>query len=120
MEEWKERLKEEGYIEVGDFIIEVSVDSECPCKDDEVYPVIMIYDRETESWYYVDEPFDPVNNFTEAWEEGIKVLRDYINGREPRLKRTPKKFAPDDVIKRFAEALKTLENKTDSQSKLNV
>lgn len=108
MEEWKEQLREEGFIKVGDFFIELSIDMECPCKDDEVYPTITVYDNKTESWYYVDEPFEPVNNFTAAWEQAIKVLEDYINGREPRLKRTPKKFAPDEVIKRFAEALKTL------------
>ncbi|AHF80217.1 hypothetical protein [Thermococcus paralvinellae] len=111
MEEWKEQLREEGYIEIGDFFIELSIDMECPCKDDEVYPAITVYDNKTESWYYIDEPFEPVNNFTEAWEQTIKVLEDYINGREPRLKRSPKKFAPSDVIQRFAEALKEFKNK---------
>lgn len=108
MKEWKNLLRDEGFIKVGDFLIELSVDTECPCKDDRVYPTITVYDNKTGSWYYIDEPFEPVNNYTEAWKQAIKVLTEYVKGKEPRLKVTPKKFAPDDVIERFAHALKTL------------
>ena len=94
---WKKKLRKDEYINVGEFIVELSLDMECPCKDGEVYPAITVYDYKTECWYYIDEDFPAVNNFREAWEIAIKTLEEYINGKTPRLKRSPKKFAPEDV-----------------------
>lgn len=106
--DWKEKLRKDGYINVGEFVVELSLDMECPCKDGGVYPAITVYDHKTERWYYIDEPFESVNNFREAWEIATKTLEGYIEGKTPRLKRSPKKLAPDDVINRFIRALKEL------------
>ncbi|MPW39549.1 hypothetical protein GBV73_07650 [Thermococcus sp. 101 C5] len=109
MSKWKETLKEEGILEVGDFVIEVSVESECPCKDDTLYPAVLIYDLKDEEIYYLDEPFEPVSNFKEALEQVFEWIERYKHGEPPRMKRSPKKDAPEEVVQRFLEALKSLE-----------
>lgn len=108
MEEWREKLKEEGFLEVGDFIIEVSIDPECPCKDEVLYPAVLIYDLKNEEIYYLDEPFEPVSNFKEALEQVFEWIERYKKGERPIMKRTPKKGAPEEVVQRFLEALKSL------------
>ncbi|AIF69708.1 hypothetical protein PAP_06555 [Palaeococcus pacificus DY20341] len=107
---WKKRLKETGVLTTGEFLIEVSVDSECPCKDDELYPSILVYDSKSEEWYYIDEPFEPVRNFREAFEEAVEILEEYMDGKPPRLKRSPKVFAPSEVVERFVKALNRLKS----------
>ncbi|WP_175059185.1 hypothetical protein [Thermococcus sp. 2319x1] len=106
---WKEVLKREGIIEVGDFVIEVSIDSECPCRDDTLYPAVLIYDLKNEEIYYLDEPFEPVSNFKEAVEQVFKWFEKYKTGERPIMKRSPKKEAPEEVVRRFLEAIKSLE-----------
>ncbi|ACS90015.1 MULTISPECIES: hypothetical protein [Thermococcus] len=108
MSGWKEILKKEGILEVGDFIIEVSIESECPCKDDSIYPAVLIYDIKNEEVYYLDESFEPVSNFKEALEQVFEWFERYINGEKPLMKRSPKKSAPKEVIHRFMEAIKSL------------
>jgi len=109
VKEWKERLKEEGILKVEEFIIEVTIDSECPCKDDVVYPAVLIYDTKNEEFYYLDEPFEPVNNFKEALEQIFEWFERYKNGERPLMKRTPKKAAPEDVVQRFLNVVKSLD-----------
>ena len=109
MSGWKEILKKEGLLEVGDFIIEVSIESECPCKDDNIYPAVLIYDTKNEEVYYLDEPFEPVGNFKEALEQVFEWFERYKNGEKPLMKRSPKKSAPEEVVRRFLEAIKSLE-----------
>ncbi|KPU63545.1 hypothetical protein EP1X_04225 [Thermococcus sp. EP1] len=106
---WKETLKEEGLLEVEDFVIEVSIDSECPCKDDQIYPAVLVYDLKNEEVYYLDEPFEPVSNFREALDQVFEWFERYKNGEKPLMKRSPKKSAPEDVIERFLKAIKSLE-----------
>ncbi|HHI00872.1 MAG TPA: hypothetical protein ENL40_05315 [Thermococcus litoralis] len=109
MSGWKEILKKEGLLEVGDFIIEVSIESECPCKDDSIYPTVLIYDTKNEEVYYLDEPFEPVSNFKEALEQVFEWFERYRNGEKPLMKRSPKKSAPEEVVQRFLEGIKSLE-----------
>ncbi|USG99455.1 hypothetical protein K1720_08000 [Thermococcus argininiproducens] len=106
---WKETLKEEGLLEVEDFVIEVSIDSECLCKDDQIYPAVLVYDLKNEEVYYLDEPFEPVSNFREALDQIFEWFERYKNGEKPLMKRSPKKSAPEDVIKRFLKAINSLE-----------
>lgn len=103
---WRE-LRESGRVEVGDFSIELSLDVDCPCENDEMYPSILVYDGKTGEYYYVDEDFEPVTNFRGAWEQAIEILTAYARGmKKPRLKRSPKKEAPPEVAQRFLRAIK--------------
>lgn len=107
---WEE-LRENGRIRIASFVIELSLDMGCPCEDDEMFPSIVVYDDEIGEYYYVDEDFEPVANFRGAWEQAIEVLAAYAAGlKKPRLKRSPRKEAPPEVVERFLKAIRGLGN----------
>ncbi|AEH25046.1 hypothetical protein [Pyrococcus yayanosii] len=102
--DWRSELKVNGFLQFGDFIIEL-VYVDCPC--DTIPPILAVYDAKTGEWYRVDETPPTINNYTEAWTWAVDVLERFIEGEQPKLVGLDGP-APEDVIERFLKALRNL------------
>ncbi|CAB50567.1 hypothetical protein [Pyrococcus abyssi] len=101
--EWKEKFKREGFLDVGDFIIEL-IYVDCPCEP--LPPMLAIYDKKEDEWYRVDERVE-ANNYTEAFEWACSVIERIIRGDNVSLVSIDGP-APDPVLKRLRENLSKL------------
>jgi len=97
--DWRETLLEEGYIEVGNFRIELTLDN--TFLDIDYIPRVAIYSKETGRWYVLRNPIERGNTLSEGWKNAVAMLERICAGEEPLL--------PDeDVARRFSAALRTL------------
>ncbi|MFA4667993.1 hypothetical protein QDY65_05635 [Pyrococcus kukulkanii] len=73
---WREDLRSEGFLDLGEFIIEL-IYVNCPCEP--IPPVLAIYDKREDEWYRVDET-PTVNNYSEACDWAIEVIERIREG----------------------------------------
>ncbi|WP_297510729.1 hypothetical protein [Thermococcus sp.] len=97
---WKRKLRDEGYIEVDGFRIELSLDN--TFLDLDYIPRIIVYDEETSRWYVLRNPIPKGKTLEEGWDNAVEVLEAIARGDvEPIL-------GNDEVGKRLRKALLNL------------
>ncbi|WP_245612390.1 hypothetical protein [Palaeococcus ferrophilus] len=98
--EWKQKLREEGFLEVGPFRVELSLDN--TFMDIELIPRILVYDGERERWHVLRNAVEKGDTFEEMWENAVKTLERIALGKE-------RPAADDaDFEERFARALELM------------
>ncbi|ASJ16030.1 hypothetical protein A3L04_02515 [Thermococcus chitonophagus] len=100
---WREELRKEGFLDVGDFIIEL-IYVNCPCEP--IPPALAIYDKKENEWYRVDE-ITEANNYTEACDWAIEVIERIRNGEEVKIVSLDGP-APPKVIAKLRKTLQKL------------
>ncbi len=99
--DWKRKLREEGYLELEGFRVELTLDN--TFMDLDYIPRIIVYDEETERWHVLRNPIPKGETLEENWDNAVEVLARIARGEEE------PKFGEEGVAERFARALGTLE-----------
>ncbi len=81
--DWKRRLREEGFLEIPGFRIELTLDN--TLMGIEYVPRIIVYDEETERWYVLRNEIHGGRTFEEGWENAVSLLERILSGEEPAL-----------------------------------
>lgn len=97
-DEAREQLLEEGYLEIGDFRIELTLDN--TFMDFEYIPRIAVYHHGRGRWYVVRNPIPKGERLDECWENAVRFLERVIKGEV-----TPD-LGDDEVSKEFTEVLR--------------
>ena len=98
--DWTRRLREEGYLELGEFRLELSLDN--TFMDLDYIPRVIIYDERTERWHVLRNPIPKGKTLEEGWDNAVEVLKRIARGEEePDLGET-------EVTERFARTLRKL------------
>jgi hypothetical protein len=100
IENWMKRLREDGFLEVEGFRIELTLDN--TFMDIEYIPRIIVYDEETSRWHVLRNPIPKGKTLEENWDNAVDVLERIARGGEMPL------FDDPEVEERFAEALRRL------------
>jgi len=97
--DWKEKLLEEGFIEVGPFRVELTLDQ--TFMDLEYIPRVAVYDEVTGSWYVLRNPIPRGETLDESWRNAVEVLeRVCLEGNAD--------LGEEEVSRRFVAALRSL------------
>ncbi|QDA30395.1 hypothetical protein FH039_00485 [Thermococcus indicus] len=99
--DWKKRLREDGFVEVDGFRIELSLDN--TFMDLDYIPRVLFYDPPTGRWHVLRNPIPRGNSLEESWDSAVEVLCRILEGKE-----TPV-FGEEGVAERFLRALGRLE-----------
>ncbi|WP_054840773.1 hypothetical protein [Thermococcus peptonophilus] len=96
---WEKQLREEGYLEIPGFRIELTLDN--TFMEIDYIPRIIVYDEKTSRWYVLRNPI-PKGGKTleENWDNAVEVLEKVIRGE---LKPD---FGNEDVSNRFLLAFR--------------
>ena len=98
--DWKGKLREDGFLEIEGFRIELTLDN--TFMDLDYIPRIIVYDEETEKWHVLRNPIPRGKTLEEGWDNAVDVLERIAEGEEePR-------FGEESIADRFASALKKL------------
>jgi hypothetical protein len=95
---WKKKLREEGYLEIPGFRIELTLDN--TFLEFDYIPRIIVYDEVTSRWYVLRNPVPKGRTLEEGWDNAVKVLESILDGED-----IPK-FGDEDVSERFLKALR--------------
>jgi len=76
---WKRQLREEGYVEIGDLRIELSLDN--TFLDLEYIPRVIVYSDETKRWHVLRNPIPKGRTLEDGWDNAVKVLEDIARGK---------------------------------------
>jgi hypothetical protein len=98
--DWKRKLREEGYIEIPGFRIELTLDN--TFMDLDYIPRIIVYDEETGKWHVLRNPIPKGSTLEENWDNAVAVLERIVAGEDASI------FGEVDVAGRFVRALKSL------------
>lgn len=98
MVNWKEALLSEGFIEVGEFRVELSLDNTFLGID--YLPRLIVYDSETRRWYVLRNPIPKGTTLKESWKNAAEVLERIVSGIEEPL------LPDEDVSSRFARTVR--------------
>ncbi|BAD86294.1 hypothetical protein, conserved [Thermococcus kodakarensis KOD1] len=95
---WKKQLREDGYLEIQGFRIELTLDN--TFLDLDYIPRIIVYDEKTSRWYVLRNPIPKGKTLEENWDNAVEVLEMIVKGEiEPNL-------GDEDVSNRFLRVLK--------------
>ncbi|MBP1911321.1 hypothetical protein [Thermococcus stetteri] len=75
---WKKKLREEGYLEIPGFRIELTLDN--TFLDLDYIPRIIVYDEETSHWYVLRNPIPKGKTLEENWDRAVGVLEKIVRG----------------------------------------
>ncbi|WP_456368642.1 hypothetical protein [Thermococcus sp.] len=95
-ETWKKKLRNDGYLEIPGFRIELSLDN--TFLDLDYIPRIIVYDEVTGRWHVLRNPIPKGKTLEEGWDNAVEVLESILTGED-----IPK-FGDEDVSKRFLKA----------------
>ena len=98
--DWKRHLREEGYLEFGDFRVELTLDN--TFMDIDYIPRVIVYDGKTGRWHVLRNPIPKGETLDEGWDNAVSVLERIASGEEEPV------FGDDEVARRFAGALRSL------------
>ncbi|ASJ08129.1 hypothetical protein A3L11_02355 [Thermococcus siculi] len=101
MADWKKLLREEGYLEIPGFRIELTLDN--TFMDLDYIPRIIVYDEETGKWHVLRNPIPKGKTLEENWDNAVEVLARISAGEEE------PQFGEEGVAERFALALMELD-----------
>ncbi len=76
--EFRERLLSEGFVELDDLRIELTLDN--TFMDIEYIPRIAVYSNRTKRWYVLRNPIKPGERLDEGWKNAVEVLKKIISG----------------------------------------
>lgn len=94
----KAQLLREGYLEVGDFRVELTLDN--TFLDFEYVPRVAVYHGKR-GWYVVRNPIPKGERLDECWENAVSFLEKVVRGEViPDL-------GEEEVSREFAEALRS-------------
>ncbi|NJE10913.1 hypothetical protein [Thermococcus sp. MAR1] len=102
--DWKKLLREDGFVEVDGFRIELSLDN--TFMDLDYIPRVLFYDPPTGRWHVLRNPIPKGNSLEESWDNAVEVLEHIAAGNEKPI------LGDDAVAERFVEFLKRLGDST--------
>ncbi len=70
--DWKKKLLEEGFLELGPFRVELSLDN--TFLDLDYIPRVIVYDEVSGSWYVMRNPIPRGETLSEGWKNAVDVL----------------------------------------------
>lgn len=76
---WKKQLREDGYLEIQGFRIELTLDN--TFLDLDYIPRIIVYDEKTSRWYVLRNPIPKGKTLEENWDNAVEVLEMIVKGR---------------------------------------
>ncbi|WP_297062166.1 hypothetical protein [Thermococcus sp.] len=76
--DWKRKLREEGYIELDDMRIELSLDN--TFLDIDYIPRVLVYSEETGRWHVLRNPIPKGKTLEESWDNAVEVLDAIVRG----------------------------------------
>ena len=97
--DWKKRLLEDGFIEVGPFRVELTLDNTFLEMD--YIPRIAVYDGETARWYVLRNPIPKGETLDEGWKNAVDVLEEVCRQKNADL-------GDCEVSRRFIETFSSL------------
>ena len=97
---WTKHLREDGYLEFGDFRVELTLDNTFMELD--YIPRVIVYDGKTGRWHVLRNPIPKGKTLDEGWDNAVAILERIARGEEEPL------FGDPDVAIRFARALRAL------------
>lgn len=97
--DWKKRLLEDGFIEVGPFRVELTLDNTFLEMD--YIPRIAVYDGETARWYVLRNPIPKGESLDEGWKNAVDVLEEVCRQKNADL-------GDPEVSRRFIETFSSL------------
>ncbi len=98
--EWTKHLRDEGYLEFGNFRVELTLDN--TFMDLDYIPRVIVYDGKTGRWHVLRNPIPKGKTLEENWDNAIEVLERIARGEEDPV------FGDEGVALRFARALRSL------------
>ena len=101
--EWKRKLREEGFIEVGEFRVELSLDN--TFMDIDYIPRVLVYSERTGRWHVLRNPIPKGRTLEECWDNAVRVLEKIARGLERPV------LDDEGTSLRLWEVLKSLEGK---------
>ncbi len=78
--EWKKRFREEGFIEVREFRVELTLDN--TFMDFDYIPRIAVYDDLTGRWHVLRNPIPRGRTLEENWDNALRLLERIVAGDE--------------------------------------
>ena len=99
--DWKRQLREDGFVEVDGFRIELSLDN--TFMDLDYIPRVLFYDPPTGRWHVLRNPISKGKRLEENWDRAVEVLCRILEGKE-----TPV-FGEEGVAERFLRVLERLD-----------
>ncbi|ASJ03683.1 hypothetical protein A3L09_01200 [Thermococcus profundus] len=100
--DWKRQLREEGYLEIPGFRIELTLDN--TFMDLDYIPRIAVFWEGDDHWHVLRNPIPRGSTLEENWDNAIAVLEKIVAGdEEPR-------FDDPEVEMAFKKAIKVLES----------
>ncbi len=97
--DWKKRLLEDGFIEVGPFRVELTLDNTFLEMD--YIPRVAVYDGETARWYVLRNPIPKGTTLDEGWRNAVDVLEEVCRQENADL-------GDPEVSRRFIEIFSSL------------
>jgi len=97
--DWKKALLEDGFIEVGPFRVELTLDQTFMELD--YIPRIAVYDEVTGAWYVLRNPIPKGETLDESWKNAVEVLEDVCRRKNADL-------GNPEVSRRFIEVFSHL------------
>ena len=102
--DWKKLLREDGFVEVDGFRIELSLDN--TFMDLDYIPRVLFYDPPTGRWHVLRNPIPKGRDLEENWDNAVEVLERIAAGNEKPI------LDDEAVAERFVEFLKRLGDST--------
>ncbi|AJC71568.1 hypothetical protein X802_04825 [Thermococcus guaymasensis DSM 11113] len=97
-DEFRGQLLSEGFVELGDFRIELTLDN--TFMDIAYIPRIAVYSRGRGKWYVLRNSIKSGNKLDEGWENAVEVLKKIISGD------VQPDFNDPDLEMKFVESLR--------------
>ncbi|NJE43129.1 hypothetical protein [Thermococcus sp. GR6] len=98
--DWKRGLREEGFLELDGFRVELTLDN--TFMDLDYIPRIVVYDYENEKWHVLRNAVPKGRTLEENWDNAVMVFEWIVRGEEE------PQFGEEGVKERFLKALKFL------------
>lgn len=97
---WKRQLRENGFIEVGGFRIELTLDN--TFMDIDYIPRIAVFWEENGRWHVLRNSIPKGRTLEEGWDNAVKLLEKIVAGEEKPM------FDDPSVERAFVETLRVL------------
>jgi hypothetical protein len=101
--DWAKKLREDGFVEVSGFRIELSLDN--TFMDIDYIPRVLVYSEKTGRWHVLRNPIPKGETLEESWDNAVEVLKRIATGLEEPV------LDDEETARLLGEVLRSLQGK---------
>ena len=101
--DWAKKLREDGFVEVSGFRIELSLDN--TFMDIDYIPRVLVYSEKTGRWHVLRNPIPKGETLEESWDNAVEVLKRIAAGLEEPV------LDDEETARLLGEVLRSLQGK---------